>query len=298
MTTKTTTTTLPKGLKGRVPDDIVAGRIKIIIYGDPGVGKSHPCCEFPSAYIMDTEGGAELPEYAARMKAAGAFYLGRRDGSQDIDTVCEQVRILATQPHDRKTLVIDSITHLYNIACSNAEAKVGNQFGRHKAEANPKFRRLLGFIDQVDMNVIVVAHPAKKYIGNESAGVEPETPPKWAHLFHVVMRIERQGNGRKAFVEKSRVLAFPECQMIPWSYAEFASRYGREHLEAEQKPVEPATAEQVSAIVGLVPKAKVTDEEIEKWLGQVNAQSWSDLPFDRADKLISHLTKRAEAQKE
>src|SRR6478736_9206124 len=95
------------------PDLIKPRKPKILAYGGSGVGKTWMSLDFPNVYYIDSEGGATQPQYKEKLKASGALYLGPDDGAASFDIVLDQVKALATQSHDRSTLVIDSMTKLF-----------------------------------------------------------------------------------------------------------------------------------------------------------------------------------------
>jgi KaiC/GvpD/RAD55 family RecA-like ATPase len=102
-------------LKAVKPKKAEPKKPKILIYGKPGVGKTWQALDFPSVYYIDTEGGADLAHYTDKLERSGGVYLGPDQGSLDFATVLEQVQALATERHDFRTLVIDSISKLYTL---------------------------------------------------------------------------------------------------------------------------------------------------------------------------------------
>src|SRR5580692_7703506 len=99
-------------LKGRTPELIKAGKIKAVLYGVSGVGKTTLALSFPCPYYFDVEGGAKGPQYRDLLKKSGGVYLGPEDGTLSFDTLIEQIQALATEKHAYKTLIIDSVTKL------------------------------------------------------------------------------------------------------------------------------------------------------------------------------------------
>ena len=107
-------------------------RLKCLFYGSAGVGKTMAAIQFPKPYIIDTEGSTNKPQYVRQIeKVDGAVLM-----TVDIDEMINEVRELLTTKHDYKTLIIDSLTLLYNDLLDKAEQKVGSEFGRHYGEAN------------------------------------------------------------------------------------------------------------------------------------------------------------------
>ena len=82
-------------LKAVVPKAAEPSKPKMLIYGAPGVGKTWGALDFPGVYYIDTEGGADLAHYTAKLDAAGGVYLGPDQGAQSFDTIIDQVDALA-----------------------------------------------------------------------------------------------------------------------------------------------------------------------------------------------------------
>ena len=103
-------------LRAKSPEETNPGHIKMLIYGPPGVGKTWLGMDFPEPYYIDTEGGARLAHYQAKLKASGGVYMGVESGALDFPTLIEEVKLLATEKHGYRTLVIDSLTKVYQTA--------------------------------------------------------------------------------------------------------------------------------------------------------------------------------------
>src|SRR5689334_16532920 len=133
---------MPTTLRAKKPEVVKVAKPKFLISGKSGVGKTWFALEFPGVYYIDTEGGAVREQYREKLIKSGGVYMGKDEGSQDFQTVIEEIKALATTKHEYKTLVIDSFSHLYNLAAAIAEEKIGNEFGRDKKEANRPTRQL------------------------------------------------------------------------------------------------------------------------------------------------------------
>lgn len=291
--------TLPKGLKGRTPDQIIASRAKFLIFSKAGAGKTWGATDFPNCYLIDTEGGATRPQYVAKMQKSGVFYMGKEDGSLNIEEVTRQVEILATQKgHDRKTLIIDSISKLFNHKCAEMEKTSGNKFSADRKAAMPFLRRLMFWINQLDMNVILTAHEKEKYENNESVGQTFDGPDKLDYDLDLVGRVIIQAGVRKLKIMKSRIHEFPDSDLIPWSYDEFANRYGRDLLEAESQIVVMATAEQIQEFEMLIKLLNIPSEKVAKRLTDYGAETPAELNCGAITAIVTALrTSVAKIQK-
>jgi hypothetical protein len=286
-------------LKGKSPDLVVAKKAKMIAFGPSGVGKTTLALQFPDVYFIDVEEGATQPEYIEKLKAANGVYFGPDEGAASFDEVLGQIKALATEQHDRRTLVIDSVTKLF----ANEIAREGerlhdagkkNEFGADKKPAVSYMRQLCNWIKRIDMNVILIAGEVAEW-GLDAKGERVqigETFDCWPRLEYeldLAVKVLRAGPKRLGRVRKTRIAAFPEAETFPWTYDEFARRYGRENLESAAAPVRVATEEQLMEINGLLALSKLDQETIDKWLAAANVSTWEEMDTDKVAKVIEHL---------
>jgi len=293
-------------LKAKDPKAAEPSKPKILIFGKPGVGKTWASLDFPNVYYIDTEGGADLSHYTDKLAQAGGVYLGPDDGACDFAVVIEQVKALATEAHRFKTLVIDSISKLFNAAVAVEAERLGekNAYGADKKPALAAMRQLVMWLQRLDMNVVLIAHEKAEWglVTNkkgESERVEiGQTFDCWDKLeyeLHLALRVVKQGKERKAFVRKSRLLGFPEGDSLGWSYAEFAQRYGRDVMESSVKAITLASAEQVAEVRRLLGAVKVDEDFEAKCLAKAGASSWEELSGEQINKTLAFLKGRIAA---
>lgn len=282
------------------PEVVEPKKPKILIFGPPGVGKTWTSLDFPNVYYIDTEGGADLAHYREKLKNAGGMYFGPDQGSLDFDTVIGQVEALATEQHQYKTVVIDSITKLFNTAITDEQTRLGDKdaFGASKKGPIRQMARLTRWLNRADMNAVVIAHQkdmwGKDDKGNrEVVGMTFDAYEKLEYDLHLVMRISKLGAGDKAkrFANtgKSRLMGFPEGERFDWSYAEFAERYGKDVIEKEVKPIVLASAEQVAEINRLMSLVKLPDGTTEKWLTKAAVDTFEEMDTETIAKCIEFL---------
>src|SRR5258708_6025570 len=94
-------------LRAKKPEPIQK-RLKLFVYGAAGVGKTTAAIQFPSAYLIDTERGAD-PYTKTINKSRSVVF-----ASNNFDEVSKEVKELLTTKHDYRTLIIDPVTQLYN----------------------------------------------------------------------------------------------------------------------------------------------------------------------------------------
>ncbi len=286
-------------LKGVSPELIKPRKPKILIYGPSGVGKTTWALDFPDVFFIDVEGGATQPEYSAKLRKSGGLYLGPDEGAASFDEVMGEVKALCTERHDRKTLVIDSMTKLFanEIAREGdrlSEAGKKNEFGADKRPAVAYMRQLVNWLTKINMNVILVCGEVAEW-GMDSKGERIQVGqvfdcwPRLEYELDLAVQVVRQGSTRLGKIRKSRIAAFPQSSTFPWSYDEFSSRYGRDVVEEASEPVALATEEQLVEINRLLGIVKLDEGTVDRWLAAANASSWEEMEGAKVAKAIDHL---------
>lgn len=283
-------------LKAVEPKSAEPKKPKILIYGKSGVGKTWASLDFPNCYYIDTEGGANLNHYTDKLKNSGGAYMGTEQGSLDFATVIEQVQALATEDHTYKTLVIDSISKLFNTAISDEAERLGDKdaFGASKKPAVAYMRRLINWLSRIDMNVILISHEKTEW-GLDGKGQRVEigsTFDCWDKLEYeldLCLNIIKAGSTRNARVRKSRLTGFPDASIFPWSYADFAKLYGKDVIEKKTEAITLATPEQLKEVERLLSLVKLPEGQEDKWLKQANVEGWEEMETARIQKAIEHI---------
>lgn len=285
-------------LKGRKPELIASPKIKMCIFGTYKTWKTRFALQWPSTYYIDVESGAKLPLYKQDLIKNGGIYFGPEDGAQDFSLVLTEVRNLLTTKHDRKTLVIDSVSELEGISVAKEEerldeAKKEAKFGAQKKPAIKSMRRLFNYIRAIDMNVILLAHKKDAWEGSgDDRKVIGTTYDGWDKIGHKIdllcesKLVDTQG---QMVVKGSRYEAFPIGRTIPMDYIVFSQMYGKEIIEKPVVPIVPATPEQVAEITRLIALLKISEEEVDKWLAKAEAEEIEDLSKEHAEKIESFL---------
>lgn len=135
------------------------------IFGEGGMGKTTLAAMFPAPVFIRTEDGtASLEGHDDAM----LFPVAR--STKD---VFDAIEALATQDHDRKTLVIDSVTQFEKIATREIIDAEPNQKAKNMAAAHGGYGKAFGMLDKMHqdlreacdylvddagMNVVFLAH--------------------------------------------------------------------------------------------------------------------------------------------
>ncbi len=295
MTTATKTAVKSK-LLAKSPKAAEPSKPKILIYGKPGVGKTWTSLDFPSCYYIDTEDGANLAHYTDKLEKSGGVYMGQSDGSLVFSTVLDQVKALATEDHAYKTLIIDSITKLFNAEVAREGERLGdkNAFGADKKPAIAMMRQLVNWLCRLDMNVILIAHEKAQW-GMDSKGDRSEigvTFDCWDKLeyeLHLCLNIQKRGPARMATVKKSRLTGFPDASSFEWSYTEFATRYGKDVIEAKSNKIALATTEEVAEVKRLLEVIKIPEDDIAKWMTKAGVTAFDEMDSATIAKIEAFL---------
>ena len=277
-------------LRAKKPE-AVTKRLKLFMYGPAGVGKTTAACQFPKSYIIDGERGAE--NYEKLIDASGSVLLQ----TTDINDVVAEVRLLLTEPHEYRTLVIDPITTLFDDLLEKAEAKVGSEFGRHYGEAKKTIRRLTNLLMSLDMNVIITAHAKTEYGDKlQKLGITFDGPRGFDYLFDLVVELAKRGKGQRiGRVVKTRLEIFPDGEAFDWSYDEIKRRYDAATLERQATTVMLATAEQVSRVKELLAIVRMPDDWVEKCMAKAGVEAWADMSTEIIAKCIDAVAKKLPA---
>lgn len=293
-----------KKLLAKEPQQVRAPRPKLLASGKAGVGKTWTALDFPGVYYIDCEGGARQEQYQDKLRASGGVYMGPDDGANDFEVVVDQVVALATTDHEHRTLVIDSKTKLYNTQISidyeemSKSRDMTKSFGAEKKRAIAYTRRLVRWIDQIDMNVILICHEKAVWANGEQIGVTFDGWEKLDYEIDLVMNIIKTGPARIAKVGKSRIKQFTEGEAIPWTYAEIAKRFGEKVVEGQVSKIQLASPEQVHQISSLVQAVRVDQDTIDKWFEKAGIVSFNQMPAESIQKCIHFLTNKLNPNQE
>jgi hypothetical protein len=280
-------------LRGIKPEKIEK-RLKALFYGSAGVGKTTAAIQFPAPYLIDTEKGASNQQYTDILKKSGGVIFQ----TSDFEELVAEVKILLTEKHPYKTLIIDPLTTIYNDLLDKSALKVGTEFGRHYGDANKKIKELLNLLLRLDMNVIITSHAKNEYGQNLAVlGQTFDCYKKLDYLFDLVFEVQKRGKDRVAVIKKTRIETFPDGDYFPFSYTEIANRYGKEILEKDSVAEVLATKEQIEELKFLIELYHEPEEVVQKWLDKAEASTLQEINSSIMEKLISHMKSKADKSK-
>lgn len=288
-------------LKAKAPELVKQGKIKAVLYGVSGVGKTTLALSFPAPYYFDVEGGAKGPQYRELLKKSGGAYMGPEDGTLSFDTLIDQMQALATEKHGFKTLIVDSLTKLFQSTIAAEAERLGDKdaFGASKKPAIAAMRRLVMWASRLDMNIWFICHETAEWgIVNGQRAEIGRVADVWDKLIYeldLAVQATKRGPQRVALVKKSRLTGFPDADSFPLDYAEFAARHGKESVEASAETITLALPEQVAEVTKLLDLVKTDPADIQKWFDKANVASWPEMTSDQIAKVIEFLRKKIAA---
>lgn len=257
-------------------------RLRCLIYGPPGVGKTTAAIQFPSPYVIDTEGGTDY--YGDIIERSGGVVWQ----SSSIDDVTEEVLTLAREQHPYRTIVIDPFTSLFDTAVEEGMRVKGDEFGKHTAWAKSKAKRLVRALEAADMNVVLTSHEAPRWDGGKEAGTKPAGWADLPYFADVVFQLRLLGKKRIAKVEKCRPSWFEDQSQFEWSFDAIADAVGPQMFD-DATPTAMASPEQATRLRDLCDRVANGGERLGKFLARMNAEHIHEIPADQVAKAIAAI---------
>ena len=277
-----------------------AGRLKLLVWADFGVGKTWFALQFPGVSAIDMERGTV--HYGDQL----TFEVQHTASPDD---VMATVDWLLTNEHPYRTLVIDPIT-IYWEALQRKWSDIylrrnrGKKGHRHEfyafqpndwAPMKAELKELCRKLAMLDMNVICTAREKPKYAEGDGeimrrAGETFDAEKSLPYLFDTVMRMWVGENGqRMAEVSKDRSQKLPLLEPFVCDYPAFEELIGRDVLEREAKPLEMASDAQRARIRHCITVLELPADAVEDRLAHYDATCIDDLTAEHAATILSKL---------
>lgn len=297
---------------------ILTGRIsrpqKIVLFGPEGVGKSTLAAQFPAPVFLDTENGTHHLD-VARLPAPKTW-----------DDVTAAVVALATEPHDFKTLVIDTADWLEKLLVAHV-CKVANKpsiedFGYGKghvvlAEEFAKFLTSLEPLLRRGMHILMLAHTKiVKFEQPDAAGAYDRYELKLSRQvgplvkeycdallfanYHTKVAENDQGRkrgvgGRERKLYTTHSAAWDAKnrhgfdEVLPFEFAALASAFGGSSTAPAPASQSPPAVPLLTDKLGALFAGK--EDDVNAFLlarQQIKAgQTWRDIPADYAQRVLA-----------
>lgn len=230
------------------PASPVAAKMKVLLYGASGVGKTLAALSFPRVAVIDTERGTDL--YAGRPGVAPFSVLS----AKTIPAVQQALDFIrADNGNTFDTVVLDGITKLYDVqkdAARNAN-KNGDIDARAWGRIGDRMKMLHDTLTTMPTHVVVTAREAVEYDPNSGAdlkriGFKADAHKSLEYEFDFVIRMLPDHCG---IVTKSRGSLLGErdkLARIDWSvFAALATQYADGVKLERQSDADAAQAESV-----------------------------------------------------
>lgn len=288
-------------LRAKTPE-AKSKRVKMMMFGPAGVGKTTAAINWPKAVIIDMERGTD--NYHETITKAGSVVFQ----TVNPDEVKEEIKTLMTEPHPYTTIVLDPVTILYNaiqekwtrIFTKYADTEKATElqdFGfRYWAKVKSDYKSIMRMLLACDMNVILTAHQKDLYgEGMKKVGLGSDSMRGDEHIFDYVFQLTKDAKDKRiAITKKERAeigkAKFP--QEFEWSYSNFLIYYGKDAIERPATPIPLASADQVTEVKRLLSIVKVEDTFESEILTKADVDSWDEMTADKIVKTIDFLTKK------
>lgn len=278
----------------------VEKRLKMLLWGESGSGKTSLALKFPNAYVIDMERGTD--HY-------GDKYDFTVVKTNDADEVLNQINALMTEKHDYKTLVIDPITVFWDafqrkwteiISGNKGDKAPGKhedyyelQFGDWKV-LNNEYGEFMRLLTRLDMNVICTAHSKIAYKKGSMAVVEGVTwdaQKDTNYYFDTEVQLYIREGVHYGICNKDKSGCLPEHVEFEPTFDYFAGHFGSEKLDRPAQTITLSTDEQRKRLLELQTEKKVSNSTFNKVLDEYQVRNTKSLTTEQANELITRLEK-------
>jgi hypothetical protein len=240
------------------PATKVAKKLKVLLYGASGSGKTLAALTFPRAAVIDTEGGTDL--YAGRA-GVPAFNVMRANSLAQVEEAMRFIQ--ADNSKTIETLIVDSVSVLYDVQKEAADkANQNNGLGyREWGKVNNRMVYLYNALANLNVHVVVTAREAIEYetVGKElrRVGFKPDADKRLVYMFDFIIRMTGDHTG---LVEKSRGLDMGRTMPVV-AYESFLKASGMfaEGTPAPSLDVDAAAAVDAQSYIDPTPQAIPVD---------------------------------------
>lgn len=278
-------------------------RLKLLLWGDSGVGKTTLALQFPNPAVVDLEGGT--------VHYADAFDFDVLPANT-VEDVMQAVQWLQTNEHGYRTLVVDPISlfweslqrHWSEVFLRRNQGSKGFRFEYYDLQAKDwtvikgQFKAFVRQLNALDVNVICTAREKPLYAEGgfmrregETFDCEKSTP----YMFDTVLRLSVDEQGRRLATNlKDRTGKLPSGT-FEVSYALFEQAFGRDALGRKAERPVRASEEQVRRIRELATGFGLTDEQVNGRLPEYGATALEELTEENAAVITAKLEAAAVA---
>ena len=205
-------------------------KAKILLWGSYGTGKTFQALHFPAPAIVDMERGSE--NYTSQFDFK-TFH------ATDPDKVMQGIMWLGKNTHDRKTVILDSMTEFWSalqkkwsdIFLQKNTNSVGNKEEfyelqpRDWATIKAEFKDFLRKMLDLDMHIVCTCREKTLYEEGKflkKIGEVQDSDRSLPYLFDTVVRLEKLDGKHIAVVEKDRTQMLPKRFEVNYAFFAYA----------------------------------------------------------------------------
>lgn len=206
------------------PTDRSKRRMKVLLTGSHKTGKTYAALTFPRVALIDSEGGWEyiddLPDPAGLSQ------------TKDLDEVLELVTaIRADNGATYDTLMLDSVTVLYDVATARLRRAQGAKFGPgDRALINERMKELYNALTQLPVHLVVTAREDDVYLVEGTkftkTGRGVDADKSILYPFDFIVRMDEHWGGKILFARGSALPQGYELKRVNFEALEAALRPG------------------------------------------------------------------------
>jgi hypothetical protein len=277
-------------------------RVKMMVFSSPGLGKTTAAINWPKSVVIDMEHGTD--NYHETIIKNGSVVLH----TTNPDEVKDEIKILLTEKHPYRTVIIDPVTILYQalqekwtrIFSKYADTEKATElqdFGfRYWAKVKSDYKSIMRMLLACDMNVILTAHQKDVYgEGMKKVGFGSDSMKGDEHIFDYVFQLVMDSKGRRTAITKKERAEVGKAKFpleFEWSYANFKVYYGADNLEREATPVPLASDEQVAEVKRLLGIVKVEPDWESDVMTKADVDTWNEMTADKIGKCLKFLNEK------
>lgn len=278
----------------------LAGRMKLLVWGESGVGKTPLALAFPSPAIVDFEAGAEayrglLPFGLLRATTVAQLY--------------EAIDFLADwRKHAYRTVAVDSLSVMWEVlqrqwSDTFLRRNVGGKGFRGEfyqvqpldwAHIKGEYRSIIRRLMALGMNLVCTARSKDQFAQGEMMKVTGETfdaEKGTNYLFDTVIKLRRFDPETGAMEGECMRDRWRRLASGPFAchFDEFRAIVGGIAIDRRAEPVAMASEEQRARVTHLAREHGMTDEFLLSRLQANGANSLEELTAEKAAIIISRM---------
>jgi hypothetical protein len=288
-------------LRGKSPEP-KDKRLKMMLFGPAGIGKTTCAIQFPNSYIFDLERGTD--NYHESIKRAGSVVFQ----TTNPDEVKAEIKALMTEKHSYSSIIIDPVTILYGAinekwnriftkyADTEKQTELGDFGFRFWAKVKQDYKSIMRMLLACDCNLILISHQKDLYgDGMKKIGFGSDSMKGDEYMLDYIFQLAKDPKDKRIAITKKERSEIGQPKFpseFEWSYKNFLVYYGKESLERPSTPIPLASPEQVVEVKRLLSIVKVEDSFETDVLTKADVDAWEELTAEKITKVIDHLTKK------